>query len=79
MQELICPRSHLLEELRVQIIHSMPLDTRKDLLQAVEALEQEGRKTSPTPLLINALCTYLAQHEPLSASANALMALYQEK
>ncbi len=79
MQELICPRSRLLEELRVQITHNMPLDARKDLLQAVDALEQEGRKATPTPLLINALCTYLAQHEPLNASATALMALYQEK
>ena len=77
-EEQICPRTHLLDELRQQITHNMPQDIRKDLLEAVDTLEQECRKPSPTPLLINALCTYLAQHEALKSASHALMALYQE-
>lgn len=77
-QEQLCPRTRYLEELRQQITQHMPQETRKDLLQAVDTLEQECRKPSPTLLMINALCTYLAQHDALNTAANALMALYQE-
>lgn len=78
LEEKLCPRTRLLEELRQQITQQLPQDMRKDLLEAVDTLEQECLKPSPTPLMINALCTYLAQHDALSAAATRLMNLYQE-
>lgn len=77
--ESICPRSRLIEELRSEITYRMPAEVRKELLEALSTLEQECRKAIPTPMMINVLCTYLAQHKQLSAAANALMELYQEK
>lgn len=77
-EEVGCPRTRLLEDMRTQIRQNMPSSLRKDLLQAVDTLAQECHKASPTPFLIEGLCTYLAQYEPLSSSANALLVLYQD-
>ena len=74
----LCPRSRLIEDMRQTVTHNMEAALGKELTEALDTLEQECRKSSPTTLLINALCTYLAQHAELAASANALMNLYQE-